>query len=309
MVKNKMFVRSYVWWPGIDAEIKNVVNACKTCLIERKNPRKTPLTTWLWPNKVCGRIHCDFAGPFYGDMYLLIVDAHSKWPEIISCKNNTKAAKVVNIFKDLFTRFRLPTHSVTDGEPQFRSDKFLNFFKRNGIFHTFSPPYHLATNGAAENFVQTFKDKVNKIVKGGKAVKNAVNIFLYDYRNFPNCTTVRSPANLMYNRDLRTRFDKLKPNVIETVENHQRAQIVSRQGNRQIDFNVSDKVLIDGHGVRNEERISGEIVKQNSPYVYDVKTDSGNIQKKNVIRGLNPFCVVLLDLVRFKAAERSDVFR
>lgn len=28
--------------------------------------------------------------------------------------------------------------------------------------------YHPATNGAAENFVQTLKDKVNKIVQGGR---------------------------------------------------------------------------------------------------------------------------------------------
>lgn len=92
------------------------------------------------------------------------------------------------------------------------------FLKRNGIFHTFSPPYHPATNGAAGNFIQTFKAKVSKIEKEGETVENAVNMFLYDYRNFPHYTTGRSPANLVYNRNLRTRFDQLKPSVLETVE-------------------------------------------------------------------------------------------
>lgn len=110
IVKIKMFARSYVWWPGIDTAIENVVNACKTCVVMRKKPPKTPLTTWPWPNKVWGRIHCDYAGPFYGDMYLIVVDAHSKWPEIFNCGKNTKAVKLIELFKTMFTRYGLPIH-------------------------------------------------------------------------------------------------------------------------------------------------------------------------------------------------------
>lgn len=163
IVKLKMFARSYVWWPGIDIAIENVVNSCKTCLVERKKPPKTPLTTWPWPNKVWSRIHCDYAGPFYGDKYLIIVDAHSKWPEVINCKNNTKAKKLIDQFKDLFTRLGLPLHCVTDGGPQFRSEEFREFLKRNGIAHTFSPPYHPATNGAAKISYKRLKIKWTKL--------------------------------------------------------------------------------------------------------------------------------------------------
>ena len=248
---------------------------------------KTPLTTWPWPNKVWVRIHCDYAGPFYGDKYLIIIDAHIRWPEI-NCKNNTKAEKLVNEFKVLFARFGLPLHCVTDGGPQFRSDEFGKFLKKSGIFHTFSPPYHPATNGAAENFIQTFKDKVGKIVKGGKIVENAVNMFLYDYRNIPHCTTGRSSANLMYNRDLRTRFDRLKSNVLETVERHQRAQITLRRGSRQIETNVGDEVMIDAHGVRDEKRVECTIVKKISPSTFVVKTYSGNLKKRHVDQMIKP---------------------
>ncbi|XP_024946954.1 uncharacterized protein K02A2.6-like [Cephus cinctus] len=222
IVKIKMFARSYVWWPNIDRDIEKLVKDCKICLTELKKPPFTPLTTWPWPDKAWSRIHCDFAGPFYGNMYLIIIDAHSKWPEIINFKSNTKAYRLCEEFRVLFSRHGLPLRCVTDGGPQFRSAEFQNFLLNNGVKHSFSPPYHPATNGAAENFVQTFKDKVSKIVKAGKTLETAINMFLFDYRSIEHCTTKRTPAYLMYKREIRTRFDLLKPSVTETVAQKQR---------------------------------------------------------------------------------------
>lgn len=40
IVKIKMFARSYVWWPGIDHDIKRMVKGCNICLVskERNHP-------------------------------------------------------------------------------------------------------------------------------------------------------------------------------------------------------------------------------------------------------------------------------
>ena len=35
------------------------------------------------PVRPLQRIHIDFACPFLGTMFLIVVDAHSKWPEVI----------------------------------------------------------------------------------------------------------------------------------------------------------------------------------------------------------------------------------
>ncbi|XP_029156062.1 uncharacterized protein K02A2.6-like [Nylanderia fulva] len=281
IVKIKMLARSYVWWPTINSDIESLVKECKICLIERKKPPNTPLTTWPWPTKAWSRIHCDFA-KFYGNMYLIIVDAHSKWPEIINFQNNTKAYKLIEIFKGLFARYGLPLHCVTDGGPQFRSEEFHEFLTRNGVKHTYSPPYHPATNGAAENFIQTFKDKVHKIIKGGERLDTAVYMFLFDYRSIEHCTTRRSPAFLMYNRELRTRFDLLKPNVLSAVDDRQRAQIVGRKGGRQIDLQVDDDVLINEYGRNTEKRGLGKIVKKTSPSTYAVLTKNEVVKKRHV---------------------------
>lgn len=162
-VEIKIFARSYVWWPKIDINIENMIGNCKICLIERKKPPKTPLTTWPYPNKSWSRIHCDFV-ELYGKMYLIVIDAYSKWPEIIKFNNNTKAYRLMKKLKLLFARHGFPLHCVIDGGPQFRSEELRTFLL---IKHSLSPPYHPAANSAAENFVQIFKDKVKKIVNGG----------------------------------------------------------------------------------------------------------------------------------------------
>jgi hypothetical protein len=40
------------------------------------------------------RIHVDFAGPFLGMMILVIVGAHSKWPEVIIMHSKTTTSKL-----------------------------------------------------------------------------------------------------------------------------------------------------------------------------------------------------------------------
>ncbi|XP_058810405.1 uncharacterized protein K02A2.6-like [Phymastichus coffea] len=127
MVKIKMLARSYVWWPNIDDNIENLVKSCKICNEMQKNPPKAILTSWPWPEKAWSRIHLDFLGPFLGHIFLVVIDAHSKWPEIINFKNNTKTYRVIEECKNLFARFRFPLRVVSDNGPQFRSSEFHDF--------------------------------------------------------------------------------------------------------------------------------------------------------------------------------------
>ncbi|CAB0028324.1 unnamed protein product [Trichogramma brassicae] len=113
-------------------------------------------------------------------------------------------------------------------------------------------------------------------------------MFLFDYRNIPHITTGRSPANIMYNRDLRTRLSCLKPCVHDQVENQQRRQILARPGNRKVNINVGDKVFMDAHGVRTEKRVPGQIVKQTAPSTFVVKSNSGAMHKRHADQLIKP---------------------
>ena len=64
IVRMKKLARSYVWWPGLDSNIEELVNSCPQCQVAKSASPKTPLHPWVWPSKLWERIHVDFAGPF-----------------------------------------------------------------------------------------------------------------------------------------------------------------------------------------------------------------------------------------------------
>ena len=78
----KGLARGIVWWPGIDTVIEQRVRQCESCQLTRPNPPSAPLHPWEWPKKPWSRVHVDYAGPFLGSMFLVLVDAHSKWMDV-----------------------------------------------------------------------------------------------------------------------------------------------------------------------------------------------------------------------------------
>ena len=79
----KALARTVMWGPGIDQDVENTVNQCRECQMIRPAPPTAPLQPWGWPAKPCSRLHLDYAGPFLNCMFLVIIDAHSKWIEAI----------------------------------------------------------------------------------------------------------------------------------------------------------------------------------------------------------------------------------
>ena len=50
---------------------------------------KAPLHPWEWPAQPWSCLHLDFVGPFLGHMYLVLVDAHSKWLDVQIMQSTT----------------------------------------------------------------------------------------------------------------------------------------------------------------------------------------------------------------------------
>ena len=82
IIRMKALARSYVWWPGIDATLEAQVRNCHSCQENQRSPPKAPLHPWDWPDRAWARVHVDFAGPFMGKHFLLLVNSYSKWLEI-----------------------------------------------------------------------------------------------------------------------------------------------------------------------------------------------------------------------------------
>ncbi len=82
MSKMKGLARSYFWWPNMDKDVEREAQLCEVCQQYGKAPAMAPLHPWEWPTTPWSRIHVDYAGPFQGKMFLVVVDSHSKWMDV-----------------------------------------------------------------------------------------------------------------------------------------------------------------------------------------------------------------------------------
>ena len=215
----KSVAQSYVWWPGLDQNIEDLVKGCIPCQSVKSAPPIAPLHPWIWPSKPCQRIHVDFAGPFLGRMFIIIVDAHSKWPEMYEM-SSTSTDSTIAILRHVFVAYGLPQQLVSDNGPQFASSEFAQFLKANGVKHIRCAPYHPSSNGLAERFVKTFKQAMKTGEHHGTPLKHRLANFLLSYRTTPHATTKHSKfivSSLFLNCEIQTRLDLLKPNCADQV--------------------------------------------------------------------------------------------
>ena len=91
-----------------------------------------------------------------GHIFLVVVDAHSRWPEILKMEHITTNVTMDALTK-LFSRYGICGTLVSDNNATTVSKKFQKFLKINGIVHKITSVYKPSTNGLAERMVQLFE--------------------------------------------------------------------------------------------------------------------------------------------------------
>ena len=280
VTRMKAVARNYLWWPGLDKELEECARSCLSCQAVKSAPAVAPLHPWLWPAKPWQRVHVDFAGPFLGKMFLIVVDAYSKWPEVVEM-TSTEAPKTICELRKIFAANGLPEQLVSDNGPQFVSSDFAAFMKMNGIKHIRCAPYHPSSNGAAERFVQTFK-RAMKAGEGTVPLSQRLSNFLLTYRSTPHATTNEAPSQLLMGWKIRTRLDLLRPDSAGHVSRKQAQQKADH------DKHARSRELYMGQSVmvRNLRPgapwVPGVIVRKLGPLSYQVQVNSGQLWKRHL---------------------------
>lgn len=286
IVQAKSFARSYVWWPGLDADLERACRNCQQCQAVAHKPAAAPSHAWEWPQEPWSRLHVDYAGPFMGKMWLVVVDAHSKWLEVLPT-NSTSTESTISRLRPLFAAEGIPNVIVTDNATSFTGDAFQRFCAINGITHRTSPPYHPASNGLAERAVQTFKSAMQR---ASGPLDSRLSAFLFRYRNTPHCTTGVSPAILLKKRPLKGRLDLLRPDVRHRVmERHQNTSPSSTRR-----FGVGDRVWaanLQAAGSGDGTWSPGTVQLVLGSVLYTIRLDDGRVWSRHV-DFLRPCCVM-----------------
>ncbi|XP_064402603.1 uncharacterized protein K02A2.6-like [Halichondria panicea] len=240
--KMKSLARCFVWWPGMDKALEEKVKLCDACQRTRKLPPVAPIQPWEWPERPWARLHIDYAGPLLGHMFLVVVDAHSKWMEVKAVRHATTATTLTEL-RSIFATHGIPELLVSDNGSVFTSVEFKDFVKTQGIRHTTSAPYHPATNGLAERAVQTFKAYMKKAPNA--PLRDNLSQFLFQYRMTPHSTTGISPSELLLNRRPRSKLDLAIPNLTQKVRAKQLKQKIGHDQHAVArKFDVGDKVYV-----------------------------------------------------------------
>ena len=284
----KALVRSYVWWPKMDADLEQKVRQCSPYQENRKSPPEAPLHPWEWPYKPWVPLHLDYVGPFLGKMFLIVMDAHSKWMEAFPMDTSTSSATIEKL-RIAFATHGLPEIVVTDNGSNFASKEFEDFLKQNGIRHIRTAPYHPASNGLAERAVQTFKEGMKKM--SGGSVETRVSRFLARYRITPQTSTGVSPAELLLGRKPRSRLDLVYPEIGRKVRQCQASQ---KQAH---DWHAKERTMQEGEAVyasnfrRGPRWLPGILKESTGPTSFAVQLEDGRLLRRHQDHLIQRSCV------------------
>ncbi|KAL1469667.1 hypothetical protein MTO96_024895 [Rhipicephalus appendiculatus] len=149
----------------------------------------------------------------------------------------------------------------------------------DGIKHTRTPPWHAASNGAAEKLVRTTKTVFLKQVLADDAaglkrtMQERLCHFLLSYRNTPNSVTAKTPAELFLKCSPRVKLSLLVPSFADNMLQRQREKAERRNYRRGSTeyFSVGEKMFVKTVRGEVESWQKGLVEQVVSPPTYLVK--------------------------------------
>ena len=193
--KTMELARMYYYWPGMNNEIRHVIEGCDECQKYRASqPIAEPITSTASEPLEALSLDLFHLGQHE---YLIIVDRFSGFPWVFQLRQLSTEA-ILKCCRQVFRTFGAPQRCRTDGGPQFRTP-FTSFCQEWGIRHELSSPYNPRSNGHAEAAVKSMKQLLAKYNSKWEDFEMA----LLEWRNTPR-QNQKSPAELMFHRRQKT---------------------------------------------------------------------------------------------------------
>ena len=218
-----------MFWPGIEADIKDYTRRCQVC-IKRSRPAREPLQPHEILDGPWQKLGMDFFD-LKGKCYILICDYFSKFPFMFSCKTSWGSLKDRLI--DLFSNKGFPKEIISDNGSPFNSQEFADYLSSHGVKHTTSSPHYPQSNGFIECHIQTVKNLLYKAMDAGTWSLQEV---LSDLRATKIGNDLPSPAEILHGGSLITG----EPVTVDHAK--VKAVLVGRQIKDNQQYNKSQRV-------------------------------------------------------------------
>lgn len=210
MSRTKAFVRSKVWFPGINADVESAIQRCVICQAVQLTPTPLePLRMSAMPPGPWQHVSMDFCGPLpSGDYLLVLVDEFSRYP-VVEILKSVSAAAVLPVLDKVFSVFGFPKILKSDNGSPFNSAQFARYASHSGFTHRRITPCWPRANAQAESFNKPLMKSIRSAHLERKSWKQEMFKFLRQYRSTPHTSTGISPYRLLFGRDPITRLPQI----------------------------------------------------------------------------------------------------
>ena len=209
LTKTKQLLRENIWFPGIDAMTKQLLDNCIACQANVIQHSFAPLEMTTLPQAPWQYLSADFCGPLpSGDMLFVVIDEYSRYPEV-EIVRSTSANIVIPKLDRILSTHGIPTEIKTDNGPPFQSHTFAQFAQYMGFHHRKITPAWPKANSESERFMRTLNKTLRAAHLENKNWQQELFHFLRNYRATPHSTTGVSPAELLFGRKLVVKLPEL----------------------------------------------------------------------------------------------------
>ena len=195
---NKMVagLRAKYFWPGIEKNVRRVVEGCKPCQVHMNSQASDPhRLTLKYVSRPMQAIGINFLERG-GHKYLLLMDHFSGMPLYEKMGISMDNEHTVMQLKRWFATFGVSRSVRCDNGPPFSSRAFKEFCNEYSIQLNLTSPYNPESSGAAERGVGLVKKIMKNAEEEGSCMENAMSVF----RNTRN-ESVYSPNQLFFLRN------------------------------------------------------------------------------------------------------------
>lgn len=214
----------------------------------------------------------DFAGPFMGKVYLIVVDAMSKWVEVDIVKSMS-SAEVIRSLRRMFAIYGIPDLIISDNGTAFKSAEIQEFYEKNAIQYTTSAPFHPSSNGQAERMVQFVKKSLSTLKEGDVELK--LQRILFRQHTTVNTSTGKMPSELMMGRKLSQILDKIHPY-------NDRSNVQREADARNLRLMEEGESVFVRNYARGNKWLPGMVVEVTGPVSYVVQLEGGHTVRRHI---------------------------
>lgn len=193
--------RMLYYWPGMNAQIKELIASCNICEKFKRSNQKEPLSQEEIPKYPFHMVAMDLF-EYAGRDYIALIDAYSNYLMAVDLKNKTSRS-IIGVICRLFDKLGYPTVIKCDNSP-FGSAEFERFSVEFNIQFRFSSPRYPQSNGLAEKGVAIAKNILKRCFEA-----NDVNQFQYrllEYNTTPLAGMHMTPSELFFGRLVKTKL-------------------------------------------------------------------------------------------------------